>query len=31
MRELIFFIPLLFTLRLIWGLIGVWLALPISD
>ncbi|MBA7700401.1 hypothetical protein ES703_109115 [subsurface metagenome] len=30
-RELVFFIPLLFTLRLIWGLIGVWLALPISD
>ncbi len=30
-RQFIFFVPLLFILSLIWGLTGVWLALPISD
>jgi putative MATE family efflux protein len=30
-RQLIFFIPLLFLLPRIWGIIGVWLSLPISD
>ncbi len=30
-RQLIFFIPLLFLLRWAWGMTGVWLSLPISD
>ena len=30
-RQLIFFVPLLFLLPRIWGIIGVWLSLPISD
>ncbi len=30
-RQCIFFVPLLFILRRVWGLTGVWLALPISD
>lgn len=30
-RQIIFFVPLLFLLPRIWGIIGVWLALPISD
>jgi len=30
-RQLIFFVPLLFILRQFLGLTGIWLALPISD
>jgi putative MATE family efflux protein len=30
-RQLIFFVPLLFLLRWVWGMTGVWLSLPISD
>jgi len=30
-RQLVFFVPLLLLLSRIWGLFGVWLAMPISD
>ena len=30
-RQLIFFVPLLFIMSRVWGLTGIWLALPISD
>jgi len=30
-RQFIFFVPLLFLLRQIWGITGVWLSWPISD
>ena len=30
-RQFIFFVPLLFLLRQIWGINGVWLSWPISD
>ena len=30
-RQLIFLVPLLFLLPRIWGILGVWLSLPISD
>jgi Na+-driven multidrug efflux pump len=30
-RQLIFFVPLLFIFRHFLGLTGIWLALPISD
>ncbi len=30
-RQFIFFVPLLFFLRQIWGITGVWLSWPVSD
>jgi putative MATE family efflux protein len=30
-RQFVFFVPLLFLLPRIWGITGMWLALPISD
>jgi putative MATE family efflux protein len=30
-RQLIFFVPLIFLLRWAWGITGVWLAAPVSD
>jgi len=30
-RQFVFFVPLLFLLPRIWGITGVWFALPISD
>lgn len=30
-RQVLFLIPLLFTLPSVWGLAGVWLSFPISD
>ncbi len=30
-RQLIFFVPLLFILPRIWGIYGVWIAMPVSD
>ena len=30
-RDLVFFIPLLFILSRIWGLTGVWMVFPITD
>jgi len=30
-RQFIFFVPLLFIMSRVWGLTGIWLALPISD
>ena len=31
MRQLVFFVPILFALPRLLGLTGVWLALPLSD
>jgi putative MATE family efflux protein len=31
LRQFIFFIPLLFLFRHLWGLMGVWVAMPASD
>ena len=31
LRQFIFFLPLLFLFRHIWGLTGVWLSMPASD
>ena len=30
-RQLVFFVPLLYLLHRIWGIMGVWLSVPISD
>jgi len=30
-RQLIFFIPLVFTLPLFWGITGVWISMPLAD
>jgi Na+-driven multidrug efflux pump len=31
LRQFIFFVPLLFLFRHLWGLMGVWVAMPASD
>ncbi len=30
-RQFIFFVPALFILPMVWGLTGVWVAMPVSD